>query len=88
MNANGQDTQGQEGRQRVVWAVVASDIGPLLLAATDEGLVTVVFHATDAVRDKALDRLGSRQGSRPVAGPRTPHPAAPQTPHAAHNAGA
>lgn len=72
MNANGQDTQGQEGRQRVVWAVVASDIGPLLLAATDEGLVTVVFHATDAVRDKALDRLASRLGAEPVEAPDSP----------------
>ncbi|MEV0319479.1 methylated-DNA--[protein]-cysteine S-methyltransferase [Streptomyces sp. NPDC050658] len=72
MNANGQDTQAPEDRQRVVWAVVASDIGPLLLAATGAGLVTVVFHATDAVRDRALDRLGSRLGAEPVEAPDSP----------------
>lgn len=62
MNSHAQE-QGQEqsGRQ-VVWAVVGSDIGPLLLAATGEGLVTVAFHATDAVRDKVLERLGSQIG--------------------------
>lgn len=65
------DSHGQN-EQRVVWAVVSSDIGPLLLAATDEGLVNVVFHATDAVRDKALDRLESRLGAEPVEAPDSP----------------
>ena len=51
MNSHGQD------EQRIVWAVVGTDIGPLLLAATDEGLVNVVFHATDPVRDAAERRL-------------------------------
>ncbi|MEU0061015.1 cysteine methyltransferase, partial [Streptomyces sp. NPDC006334] len=27
-----------------MWTVVGTGIGPLLLAATDEGLVNVVFH--------------------------------------------
>ncbi|MFF7049206.1 methylated-DNA--[protein]-cysteine S-methyltransferase [Streptomyces griseorubiginosus] len=66
MNSHGQD------EQRVVWAVVGTDIGPLFLAATDEGLVNVVFHATDAVRDKALERLASRLGSEPVEAPGSP----------------
>ncbi|MER6287265.1 methylated-DNA--[protein]-cysteine S-methyltransferase [Streptomyces sviceus] len=66
MNSHGQD------EQRIVWAVVGTDIGPLLLAATDEGLVNVVFHATDAVRDKALERLASRLGAEPVEGPGSP----------------
>ncbi|MFF3456020.1 methylated-DNA--[protein]-cysteine S-methyltransferase [Streptomyces sp. NPDC002730] len=48
------------------WAVVGTDIGPLLLAATDEGLVSVVFHAEAAVRDKALGRLAGRLGAEPV----------------------
>lgn len=65
------DSHGQN-EQRVVWAVVDSDIGPLLLAATGEGLVSVGFHATDAVRDKALDRLGSRFGTEPVEAPESP----------------
>ncbi|MGW0839946.1 methylated-DNA--[protein]-cysteine S-methyltransferase [Streptomyces sp. NPDC002787] len=66
MNSHAQD------EQQVVWAVVGTDIGPLLLAATDDGLVNVVFHATDAVRDKAVDRLASRLGTAPVEAPRAP----------------
>ncbi|MFK4067814.1 methylated-DNA--[protein]-cysteine S-methyltransferase [Streptomyces sp. NPDC029674] len=66
MNANAQD------QRAAVWAVVDSDIGPLLLAATGEGLVTVAFHATGAVRDRTLDRLGSRLGAEPVHAPDSP----------------
>ncbi len=62
------DSHGQN-EQRVVWTVVGTDIGPLLLAATQDGLVNVVFHATDAVRDKTLDRLASRLGTEPVEAP-------------------
>ncbi|QNP73338.1 methylated-DNA--[protein]-cysteine S-methyltransferase [Streptomyces roseirectus] len=58
--------------QRVVWAVVDSAIGPLLLAATGAGLVNVVFHATDGVRERALDRLAERLGSTPVEDPGSP----------------
>ncbi|MGW0914992.1 methylated-DNA--[protein]-cysteine S-methyltransferase [Streptomyces sp. NPDC002784] len=65
------DSHGQYERQ-VVWAVVGTDIGPLLLAATREGLVSVVFHATDAVRERALDRLASRLGAEPVQAPGSP----------------
>lgn len=66
MNSHGQS------EQHVVWAVVGTDIGPLLLAATREGLVNVVFHATETVRDMALDRLASRLGSEPVEAPDSP----------------
>ncbi|MBW5424937.1 methylated-DNA--[protein]-cysteine S-methyltransferase [Streptomyces sp. BG9H] len=66
------EDQRQEDRRQAVWAVVGSGIGPLLLAATGEGLVTVAFHATDEVRDRALDRLGSRLGAEPVHAPRSP----------------
>ncbi|WP_344364879.1 methylated-DNA--[protein]-cysteine S-methyltransferase [Streptomyces gobitricini] len=52
--------------QFVEWAVVGSDIGPLMLAATGEGLVSVVFHADDAVRDRALARLCGQLGAEPV----------------------
>ncbi|GDY66502.1 methylated-DNA--protein-cysteine methyltransferase [Streptomyces avermitilis] len=62
----------ERSEQQVVWAVVGTDIGPLLLAATGDGLVNVVFHATDAVRDKALERLASRLGSEPVEDPGSP----------------
>ncbi|MEI5009679.1 methylated-DNA--[protein]-cysteine S-methyltransferase [Streptomyces sp. PmtA] len=48
------------------WAVVDSGIGPLLLAATEDGLVSVCFHAREPVRDRALEQLASRLGRRPV----------------------
>ncbi|WP_328415051.1 methylated-DNA--[protein]-cysteine S-methyltransferase [Streptomyces violaceus] len=65
------DSHGQV-EQWVVWCVVDSGIGPLLLAATREGLVSVVFHATDAVRDRAVERLASRLGTEPVEAPGSP----------------
>ncbi|MBY8342729.1 methylated-DNA--[protein]-cysteine S-methyltransferase [Streptomyces spinosirectus] len=65
------DSHGQY-EQQVVWAVLDTEIGPLLLAATREGLVNVVFHATDPVRGKALDRLASRLGAEPVEAPDSP----------------
>ncbi|RMB87332.1 methylated-DNA--[protein]-cysteine S-methyltransferase [Streptomyces shenzhenensis] len=65
------DSHGQY-EQRVVWAVVGTDIGPLLLAATRDGLVNVVFHATDKVRDQALERLAARLGTEPVEAPGSP----------------
>ncbi|KOV22840.1 MULTISPECIES: methylated-DNA--[protein]-cysteine S-methyltransferase [Streptomyces] len=65
------DSHGRYG-QRVVWAVVGTGIGPLLLAATREGLVNVVFHATGEVRGSALERLASRLGAEPVEEPGSP----------------
>ncbi|MET9444880.1 methylated-DNA--[protein]-cysteine S-methyltransferase [Streptomyces sp. NPDC006610] len=65
------DSHGH-GEQRVAWAVVGGGIGPLLLAATSEGLVNVVFHATDGIRDRALERLASRLGAEPVESPGFP----------------
>ncbi|MFI9561979.1 methylated-DNA--[protein]-cysteine S-methyltransferase [Streptomyces rishiriensis] len=65
------DSHGQY-EQQVVWSVLGTDIGPLLLAATGEGLLTVVFHATDTVRDRALDRLAGRMGAEPVEAPGSP----------------
>lgn len=58
--------------QQVVWAVVGTGIGPLLLAATSDGLVNVVFHATGPVRDRTLERLASRLGTEPVEAPGSP----------------
>ncbi|WHM39256.1 methylated-DNA--[protein]-cysteine S-methyltransferase [Streptomyces sp. BPTC-684] len=66
MNSDEQFERAPRGPERVVWAVVGSDIGPLLLAATDQGLVNVVFHAREAVRDKALRGLAARLGAEPV----------------------
>ena len=65
------DSHGQY-EQRVVWAVVGSGMSPLLLAATPDGLVNVVFHATDAVRDRALERLAARLGTEPAEDPGSP----------------
>ncbi|WP_327694130.1 methylated-DNA--[protein]-cysteine S-methyltransferase [Streptomyces sp. NBC_00459] len=73
MDSHGRDErQDRESRQRVVWAVVGTDIGPLLLAATDQGLVNVVFHATEPVREKTVERLASRLGAEPVEAPGSP----------------
>ncbi|MGW4822908.1 methylated-DNA--[protein]-cysteine S-methyltransferase [Streptomyces sp. NPDC004227] len=70
MDSHEQDEQRVvPDEQRLVWAVVGTGIGPLLLAATPEGLVNVVFHATDAIRERALDRLASRLGTEPVEAP-------------------
>ncbi|MEU5522173.1 methylated-DNA--[protein]-cysteine S-methyltransferase [Streptomyces sp. NPDC047860] len=65
------DSHGQN-EQRVVWAVMETGIGPLLLAATREGLVNIVFHAGDEVRERALERLASRLGTTPVEEPDSP----------------
>jgi methylated-DNA-[protein]-cysteine S-methyltransferase len=59
-------------RAPVDWTVVDTPIGPLLLAATERGLVQVVFHATDRVRDRALRRLAGRLGGEPVEAPDSP----------------
>ncbi|MFF3374265.1 methylated-DNA--[protein]-cysteine S-methyltransferase [Streptomyces sp. NPDC002680] len=73
MDSHGRDERREPGdRQQVVWAVVGTDIGPLLLAATHEGLVNVVFHATEPVREKTVERLASRLGAEPVEAPGSP----------------
>ncbi|MER5727955.1 methylated-DNA--[protein]-cysteine S-methyltransferase [Streptomyces sp. NPDC002138] len=41
------------------WTVVASPIGPLLLAATPEGLVKVEFHASPEMIEPLVTRLGA-----------------------------
>ncbi|MFI8964699.1 methylated-DNA--[protein]-cysteine S-methyltransferase [Streptomyces sp. NPDC053493] len=51
---------------RVEWAVVPSPVGPLLLAATERGLVSVVFHADGRVRERALERLAGVLGAELV----------------------
>lgn len=50
-------------------AVVPSPIGPLLLAATERGLVNVVFHADAATADAALRRLPPALGAEEVEDP-------------------
>ncbi|MFF8091474.1 methylated-DNA--[protein]-cysteine S-methyltransferase [Streptomyces sp. NPDC016675] len=65
------DSHGQYAQQ-VVWTVVDTGIGPLLLAATPEGLVNVAFHATGTTRERALERLAARLGADPVEAPGSP----------------
>ncbi|MFD9501717.1 methylated-DNA--[protein]-cysteine S-methyltransferase [Streptomyces sp. NPDC060035] len=73
--------------QSVEWSVVQSDIGPLLLAATGTGLVSVVFHARPAIRDKALGRMRTRLGAEPVQAPGSVRLAEPERQLAAYFAG-
>ncbi|MER6142763.1 methylated-DNA--[protein]-cysteine S-methyltransferase [Streptomyces sparsogenes] len=49
--------------------MVDSPIGPLLLAATDQGLAQVVFHADEARAAEAVARLTARLGTAPEPAP-------------------
>ncbi|MGW1351348.1 methylated-DNA--[protein]-cysteine S-methyltransferase [Streptomyces sp. NPDC002409] len=71
----------------VEWAVVGSDIGPLLLAATGTGLVSVVFHARPEVRGRAVGQLRARLGAEPVESPGSARLAEPIRQLAAYFAG-
>ncbi|KNX37775.1 methylated-DNA--[protein]-cysteine S-methyltransferase [Luteipulveratus halotolerans] len=51
---------------RLEWTVLDTVIGPLLLAATAQGLVSVVFHADPQVRERTLERIGARLDAEPV----------------------
>ncbi|THA27897.1 methylated-DNA--[protein]-cysteine S-methyltransferase [Streptomyces sp. RKND-216] len=68
---NGADEADDNGPGRARewgWSLFESPVGPLLLAATADGLVQVVFHATPEVTRRALDRLRARTGREPHAG--------------------
>ncbi|MGP3988057.1 methylated-DNA--[protein]-cysteine S-methyltransferase [Streptomyces sp. 3N207] len=54
------------------WTLRETPIGPLLLAATEEGLVNVVFHARGRTLDQALSRLAGRLGAEPLPAERAP----------------
>lgn len=45
------------------WAVLDTPIGPLLLAATGQGLAQVTFHADDRTSARAVARLTRRLGT-------------------------
>lgn len=48
------------------WTRYDAPIGPLLLAATDEGLVLVVFRADEETAARAVATVGRRLGCTPV----------------------
>ncbi|MFF0071467.1 methylated-DNA--[protein]-cysteine S-methyltransferase [Streptomyces sp. NPDC005494] len=77
----------ENGEQVVEWSVVPSDIGPLLLAATRAGLVTVAFHAHPRARDRALGQLRTRLGAELVEAPHSARLAGPVGQLAAYFAG-
>ncbi|MEW1656420.1 methylated-DNA--[protein]-cysteine S-methyltransferase [Streptomyces sp. NPDC093707] len=57
---------GRPARRDWGWTRIDSPIGPLLLAATREGLVLVAFHAGERVTRRALARLESAFGGPPL----------------------
>ncbi|MFJ5043718.1 methylated-DNA--[protein]-cysteine S-methyltransferase [Streptomyces sp. NPDC088719] len=81
------NSYGTDAGPVVEWTVVDSGIGPLLLAATGSGLVSVSFHTRPAVRDAVLERLRTRFGTEPVEAPDSPRLAEPVRALAAYFAG-
>ncbi|MEU1627132.1 methylated-DNA--[protein]-cysteine S-methyltransferase [Streptomyces sp. NPDC020096] len=55
-----------ESNRTVSWSVQDTPIGPLLLAATEDGLVNVVFRADGRTARGAVARLAARFGTEPV----------------------
>ncbi|AEW93488.1 MULTISPECIES: methylated-DNA--[protein]-cysteine S-methyltransferase [Streptomycetaceae] len=53
---------------KVIWTVRETPIGPLFLAATDQGLATVGFRAGEQVVERTVRRLAGRFGTDPVPG--------------------
>lgn len=58
-------------RRDWAWTCLTTPIGPLLLAATREGLAQVVFHADERTTQRALTRLEQLFGGAPL--PEIPH---------------
>ncbi|MEU6109705.1 methylated-DNA--[protein]-cysteine S-methyltransferase [Streptomyces albidoflavus] len=73
--------------RRADWTVLDTPVGPLLLAATDRGLLQVAFHARGAVLRRALTRLAAHLGTDPVEAPDAPSLAAPREQLAGYFAG-
>ncbi|MEV4441370.1 methylated-DNA--[protein]-cysteine S-methyltransferase [Streptomyces sp. NPDC049577] len=61
------------GPQQWAWTTTATPIGPLGLAATPSGLLTVVFHADAGTADRAVERLTRRLAAAPAAPPSPCH---------------
>jgi methylated-DNA-[protein]-cysteine S-methyltransferase len=66
MNEKPASTAARASSRASSWMLRETPVGPLLLAATDEGLVNVVFHADTSTADRALARLAARLGTAPV----------------------
>ncbi len=66
----------------VRWTVRDTPIGPLLLATTDSGLVSVVFRAGDRTVRSAVRRLADRFATEPIRMDR-PSPGPPAAAHLA-----
>jgi methylated-DNA-[protein]-cysteine S-methyltransferase len=65
---------GTAGRPaRVAWTVLDTPIGPLLLAASGQGLVQVTFHADEATVRSCVQRLAGRFDAAPAEAPGQPH---------------
>ncbi|WP_329436671.1 methylated-DNA--[protein]-cysteine S-methyltransferase [Streptomyces albidoflavus] len=73
--------------RRADWTVLDTPVGPLLLSATDRGLLQVAFHAQGAVLRRALTRLAAHLGTDPVEAPEAPSLAAPREQLAGYFAG-
>jgi methylated-DNA-[protein]-cysteine S-methyltransferase len=71
------------GARAWCWSVLDSPIGPLLLAATDQGLAQVVFHA-EATAAEAVSRLTTRLGTAPTPSPVSEADAEGTPDHLAH----
>ncbi|RLL66292.1 methylated-DNA--[protein]-cysteine S-methyltransferase [Streptomyces sp. Z26] len=56
------DTEDADTTRAWSWTPYDAPVGPLLLAATDEGLVQVVFHADARTAERARARLRTRLG--------------------------
>ncbi|MFF7212163.1 methylated-DNA--[protein]-cysteine S-methyltransferase [Streptomyces sp. NPDC008238] len=65
-------TQPQTPTAEVAWTVLEAPIGPLLLAATGQGLVHVAFRTGEKEAPAVLERICSRLGAVPA---RRPGPA-------------
>ncbi|MFD4986931.1 methylated-DNA--[protein]-cysteine S-methyltransferase [Streptomyces sp. NPDC058372] len=73
--------------RRADWTVLDTPVGPLLLAATDRGLLHVAFHARGAALGRTLDRLAAHLGAAPTEAPDAPSLAAAREQLAGYFAG-
>lgn len=51
---------------RFWWTLREAPVGPLLLAATEDGLVKVAFHTDDVAAGSTVDRLTDQLGAEPT----------------------